>query len=919
MSIDYNPNATFLGAEWPVIDASSFQASSMAQAFVQPFRFGVDDSGGAGGSAMLNAVEVFTSKKVGGGIYAIEIVAASDLVPTNQSFVEEPPDTVDTSPGIWVVTAGGGTLLTSIEDSYDGVEVPNDDVTYVTSAPANLKAAYDTLFTVDDSVWSSPLQQKRIGYVEVVARCRGGSVGASLQSVFKLNGVIRPSSRVQSPSLLDWKTKRWRWSYNPESSKTQWPWGDARGFIAGGHEKFGLRSTGVVDLSSLWLKVGYGDELRIGAFKTGLELEEGWTNVPYDAELTAGDLYYLIVSPVVVDAANYNVFPLLKPSINADHEAFYNDVTADGFLGDLAKHELGGTAPFLLHKKTVEGQVYVSAALAQSDAAGENMIYAGRTETQLATADSNLDVDLVKLVVSAPSGQPSTDLTIEVRELDDTVLATATVLATSAPSAPTEMIVQLDDTVSLVDTTQYKLVLASTASQARPWRVARLRSLEQTDFRMLTGLPTSVRENQDAAWFKDGLGAPTDLVDAVDDAIGYPDDLMSYAQGPALKYLTYHCAPPDTTSETIAFVDVVVRCGTGALDLDLQFAINHSGSHYIDDLSTVRVPTAWNTFYGRFYKRPWDNAAWQKADIDAFADAGANSLGVRHMIFSGGAGDNLVTQCYMRVGVEPGDRPDALSFGGVDDYESHTGDASPTNYRDLVLAVGAKPSVVAGVDAEAKTRGIVTVTWTASGAGNFDHYQLYRRCTGETAWRKVDEGAIYDVDTVSFDDYTAPLGRESEWAVSQVLADGSESVVATATATPVSFYDRLDSNARPDLGLAIVLTHWPHKMKRPREEKVHETLDDIFDHVDQALSVRGYTGEITIEFWGDPDVPNAASSVGQYDLFETLRKTLNRIWLRERNGRLTIPVVLSEPEVELETADRLRVQAKFTQIDESGC
>lgn len=888
MGVDFAPDASLLGMQWALDEPTSWVGQSLASAITQKFRL---DSPSSGSLDPTLAAWIYCSDAPGSGRYGIEITTDPDRTADATPLVVF-LDTLTVSAS-W--TPNTGTILEAIDDPE---ATPDDDVSYV-STPTGGSAIY--LTGQSASATLDVLDGKRILAVEIEMRARSNKLGARIQAALTLNDV-NFRGPAHTVNIEDFTTYTTRFVYNPQGLSS-WPDNDVRNFRNGGTHSWGVYADPNIEVTQLLMRVFYGDDARLGAYQTSYVFSPGWNEIAYPALLDDGQDYYLTISPLVVDGANYAVLPLLQPAPDDTHEATSLVIAADNTIDASDGTALGGCLGFIVQKRdTAEGQVYHSAAVAGGDPA-TNVIDANTSQTQELVGES-LTVDTVLARVLAPRGEPSAPLTIRLESGPASAPvpeAEATIAPARVTSGVSSVSAALDTPVTLVASDPYRLVAESTAGQARPYRLARARTDEITIPETLIG-----SASYDISADFDTNGAAT-VIDCIDDALGAPDDDTTYAQ--AVVAGAYLQVGPDggelsaVTGRTIASLDFVFRAGSGQRANVVRGYLDLPGGTFYSDGVTDAVPqvvklaTAWNTYRFRFPTNPDTGVAWTDSEIEDFDGSGSSSIGIEVV-----APGVLVTQAYLQVNFADNDLAEALTYGGLDAY------ADGDDWADFALAVGDRPDAPTGLvgswDSDAYA---VNLSWTSIGSLS---YVLRRDCNG--TWRDVD-GTI---SGGTFTDYTAPLDTDVDYGLFAVSPSGLESEPAEVTVTTTARLDAIGSN---DEGVALkcVVVSWPFSLTSGRIETVTPGLSVSQHFATLDGVIQPDAGEIVVEFW--QDATGTTDENAQFWTFDELRRTQTRLWLRLRNNRYCAPVVITGVAREFDTQHRIRARMTISGLERWSC
>jgi len=889
MGADYSPDASLIGLQWPLGEASSWTGQSLAKAITQ--RFALDSPSTAADDPTL-AVWVYCANAAGAGRYGVEVATSAE----RSAYAEPITIRLDglVASGGWSVV-GAGSILDAIDDA---VGVPDDDDTYI------LAASETTLLGQSTAADLAPIDGERVLAIEIEARCLSDQVGARVQAALRLNGVDYrgPGSTV---SIEEWTTYSTRFVYNPQGLSS-WPDNDALELELGGEHSWGVKVGAGVRVTQVIARIYYGPETRLGGYQTSYVFAPGWNEIAYPALLDDAQDYYLTISPIVVDGANYATFPILTPAPDATHEATEQTIEADNTIDSADGTELGGTLGFVIAKQdSAEGSVYHSVAVASGDNIS-NAVYAGRDETQILVGES-LTVDAVLARVLAPAGTPTDDLTIRLESgpaSAPVAEAEAVIPAGSVARAPANISAALDASTALVVAAPYRLVATSDTEAGKPYRVARARTDTITIPASLIGSPAY----EDAFdWTAVG---DSNREFCVDDPPGQPDDDQTYIvdDQPTALQAGMNCledALNAVTGRAIAAVDVVWRAGSGFPANRVTGWLSIGGDQYesrdVSDATPnlVQVSTAWNTYRFRWPTNPDTGVAWTPADIIDFDGNGASSWGVENVV----AGtDIFITQMYLQVRFADEDLADDLTYGGLDAAEADDALA------DLVLMAGERPDAPTGltatwdIDAYA-----VDLTWSSIGSLS---YALRRDCAG--TWRDVDG----DVAGGSFTDYTSPLSADLTYGLFAVSASGLESAPATVAVSTPARLDAIGTN-EGETAQKLVVVSWPIEFESGRDEQITPSLTSVGHLSTRSPVIRADQGEVVVELW--PDVTDETDEGAQFWALDELRRQYGRLWLRVHNDRYCAPMIVHEVAREIDTQHRIRARLKVSGLERWPC
>lgn len=748
-----------IGLTWPVDALKSWPAARMGEALSQEFT--------PGGANTWHALYLYAERVFGSPVYAIEV--ATTKVPQNETSGTADPTDDDTVTN-WTET-GAASVWEAVAD--------DDDTSYVANPTTG--SNLDLLLRAS----SGPaVTSKRIAYIEVEIRARAVVAGARFRAALKLNDVNYYGSWNSAP-LDDWETLTTRWSYNPQGP-SQWPWGDALALISDSFA-FGLGSEPGIEVARIRLRIGYADDNRLGTYATSWEPAEGWNRVVYDL-VTTTDPHHLTITPVVVDPANYAVFPLIAPEELT--EAVLAERSATGLVTSVEGAQ-GASMPFVaFHATGADGQPYRGGSIRAANDLGDSLVAGASAEYQIIEGDGN-EVGGLAVMVAAPTGTPTADLEIE---LYDTVLATnvatASIAADSLTRSPTRLFAYLDSPVTLVASREYHVIFSAlAASTEKPYRIVRLDGFDQGPvYETLAALPEATVSNN--GWT---LSSGTDPHLLVDDDIGEPDETATFLQSDGGGFgSVWFQAPPgafdDAAGRTIDFVAVVARAGAGgAQGLHLGVYVDT----WTDHDGPIEVSTAFDMYESSWSQNGFTTAAWTPADLTEFEDGGSSGFGVA----SPDAG-MVVTQCYMLAGFSDGG--DLTVPLGAVGYESTDPGSTDKDDSDLVVVLDARPPAPENLTATADhDSGSATLSWDTPGGLDtdaFESYEIYREIAGTL--RSVAGGSIGSAP--GFTDYTVPLNTVTDFVVRTKYDSGLESEDAEASTTVKARWCQLATNATPE-------------------------------------------------------------------------------------------------------------------------
>lgn len=748
-----------IGLTWPVDALKSWPAARMGEALSQEFS--------PGGANTWHALYLYAERVFGSPVYAIEV--ATTKVPQNETSGTADP-TADDTVTSWTET-GAASVWEAVAD--------DDDTSYVANPTTG--ANLDLLLRSN----SGPaVSSKRIAYIEVEIRARAVVPGARFRAALKLNDVNYYGSWNSAP-LDDWETLTTRWSYNPQGP-SQWPWGDALALISDSFA-FGLGSEPGIEVARIRLRIGYADNNRLGTYATSWEPAEGWNRVVYDL-VTTTDPHYLTITPVVVDPANYAVFPLIAPEELT--EAVLAERSATGLLTSVEAPQ-GASMPFVaFHATGADAQPYRGGSIRTANDLGDSLVAGAAAEYQIIDGDGS-EVGGLALMVAAPTGTPTADLQID---LYDTVLlvnvATASISPDSLTRSPSQLFAYFDAPVTLIASREYHLIFSAVAaSTEKPYRVLRLDGFDQGPvYETLAALPAATVSNN--GWT---LSSGTDPHLLVDDGIGEPDETASFLQSDGGGFGSVWLqagtgAFDDAAGRTIDFVSVVARAGAGGTQgLYLGVAVDT----WTDHDGPIEVSTAFNMFESTWPQNGLTTAAWTPSDLTEFEDGGNSAFGIA----SPDAG-MIVTQCYMVVTFSDGS--DLAAVLGAAGYESTDPGAADKDNSDLAVVLDARPPAPENLVAFANhDSGSVTLSWESPAGldtGSFASYEIYRDIAG--TFHPVAGGSVGSAP--GFTDYTLPLNVETDFIVRTKYDSGLESEDAEVSTTVKARWCHLATNATPE-------------------------------------------------------------------------------------------------------------------------
>lgn len=730
---------------WQATGKGVVPLSRMGDALIIPFTLDAP--------IVIHDLRVYCEEVFGVPIYAVELI--DPILPVGQASLTADP-TLNIATAGWTTT-GAPTPKDALSDA--------SDATYV----SNAAAATLVLHAFKSFIWTN----KRIGYVEVVYRSRASTVGARSRALLRLND-IDIYGPWQSAPLDDWGESRTRWSYNPQGPSV-WPWGDVKELTDGASPTtfaHGVDAEAGVEISKMFLEIGYADDNRVGAYGTAIEFSAGWNQVLYDASLSAGT-HYLALVPVVVDQANYVTIPTISPA-DQFPQLKLGRRASTGFVA--TTKDLNANAPLILAgTDRGEGQPYYAGSIRKASALGDSLVSGTSEEFQIITGAGET-VGGVAVQCSADTPTAALDWA-----LYDTVLATdvvsGSIPASDATRIPSRQRIYFADHV-LVAARVYHLRFSSSST----WRVIRLDGFEDTEiygtFDRVDALPASTV--QAGTWTVTGAAT---LHQAIDDPVGFPDETTTYIQQPvgaSVARFQVAAGAFSAVSGTIDHVAIVIRAGSGTEGAIIEGVIEQGGTEYAaddwgDETGKV-VTTAFDLYRQPFTDSPNGGTSWTVAEIGAFEAGGSASFG-----FKGDPGTMIVTQAYLSVAMSDGGNHLAdLTRAGI---ESTNPGVSDKDFSDLMAEVSPRPEPPATLTVVASD-GHAHLSW-GPGAVNpatFDAWNIYRVCSNGKAILIGSEAAS---GTTSFVDVGAPLDIPTTYIVRTLSGDlesEDESEVATIPA-----------------------------------------------------------------------------------------------------------------------------------------